>query len=73
MKLFILSRTEPQKILIKQVDTDAKKSTVRLQLEKIVAAKSDGFIDMGFKGKMETRSSEGLFKSTYTTEQDLER
>ncbi|CAH2070892.1 unnamed protein product, partial [Iphiclides podalirius] len=73
VKVFFQGSSEPQKVLIKQVDTDAKRSTVRLQLEKLVPVMSDGIVDMSFKGKMEMRTSEGLFKSTYTTEQDLER
>ncbi|CAK1599113.1 unnamed protein product [Parnassius mnemosyne] len=62
-----------QEIAITQIDTDAKKSTLKFQLEKSVPASSIGALDLSFKGKMETSTSEGLFKSSYKTDQDEER
>lgn len=69
---FIFSK-EPQELRIKDVDPDAKKSTILFQVDRMISKNTKGVIELTFKGKMETTSSEGLFKTTYKTEKDRER
>ncbi|KAM3958535.1 aminopeptidase N [Aphomia sociella] len=64
---------ELQKIALKEIITDPKKPIVTIRLEKTVPKNSKGHLDFSFNGNMETASTEAFFKSTYTTEQEVER
>lgn len=52
---------------------DPKKPIATLYLEKLVPKSSTGFLELSFNGNMETETTEAFFKTTYTTEQEVER
>ncbi|XP_059049686.1 aminopeptidase N [Achroia grisella] len=64
---------EVQKIAVKDLSADPKKPIVTIQLEKVVPKSSKGRLDFSFNGNLETASTEAFFKSTYITEQEVER
>lgn len=72
-KTYVSHRKTPQKIPIQKTSMDPRKPIYTLRLEKPVPKSSVGFINFSFKGNMQTSSTEAFFKSTYTTEQDVER
>ncbi|XP_013142020.1 PREDICTED: glutamyl aminopeptidase [Papilio polytes] len=72
VKVWLENSKEPQELRIKDVDPDAKKSTILFQVDRMISKNTKGVIELTFKGKMETTSSEGLFKTTYKTEKDRE-
>ncbi|XP_026755320.2 aminopeptidase N [Galleria mellonella] len=64
---------EVHKIIVKELTADPKKPIVTIHLEKVVPKSSKGHLDFSFNGNLETASTEAFFKSTYTTEQEVER
>ncbi|CAH0725362.1 unnamed protein product, partial [Brenthis ino] len=62
-----------QKIPIKSMEMDVKKPIITLLLETSVPKKSTGHINFSFKGNMQTSNTEAFFKTTYATDQDIER
>ncbi|XP_072939731.1 aminopeptidase N isoform X2 [Epargyreus clarus] len=62
-----------QKIGVKRMSPDPKKPIVMLRLEKPVPAGSTGRLEFSFNGNLETGTTEAFFKTTYTTEQEVER
>ncbi|KPJ03366.1 Endoplasmic reticulum aminopeptidase 2 [Papilio xuthus] len=73
VKIWLEDSMEFRELRIKDIDPDTKKSTILFQVERMLPTDTKGVIEMTFKGKMETTTSEGFFKSTYKTEQDRER
>ncbi|XP_023943502.2 aminopeptidase N [Bicyclus anynana] len=62
-----------QKIAIKKTSRDPRKPTFTIRLEKSVPKSSTGHINFSFKGNMETGTTDAFFKTTYITDQDVER
>lgn len=52
---------------------DPKKPIITLSLKKTVPKGSTGILKFSFKGNMETGSTEAFFKTTYITDQEIER
>lgn len=70
---FYSCRTTLQKIPIKSMDIDVKKPIITLTLETPVSNASIGYINFSFKGSMQTSYTEAFFKTTYITDQEVER
>ncbi|KAG6450130.1 hypothetical protein O3G_MSEX006399 [Manduca sexta] len=66
-------KKELQKIEIKRLMMDAKKPIATLYLEKTIPKSSSGYLEFSFNGNLETASTEAFFKTTYTTDQEIER
>lgn len=62
-----------RRITISKLSMDPKKPIITLNLAQNVPKDSTGVLKFSFKGNMETGSTEAFFKSTYTTEQEVER
>ncbi|KAL0882651.1 hypothetical protein ABMA27_001086 [Loxostege sticticalis] len=62
-----------QKIPVRKVVPDLKKPLVTIYLEKAVPVSSTGHLLISFNGNLETATTEAFFKTTYTTEQEVER
>ncbi|XP_068631174.1 endoplasmic reticulum aminopeptidase 2 [Battus philenor] len=60
-------------VLLKRLERDPKKSTIRILFEQEVGARNKGIMKIGFKGRMQRGSSEGFFISTYNTDTELDR
>ncbi|XP_039749828.1 aminopeptidase N [Pararge aegeria] len=74
VKAYIPSDSKvPQKIAIKKTSMDPRKPIFTLRLEKSVPKSTVGHLNFSFKGNMQTGSTEAFFKSTYYTNQDVER
>ncbi|CAH4038188.1 unnamed protein product [Pieris brassicae] len=58
---------------VKEMNMDSKKPILTLLLGKTVSKSSKGELIFSFKGRMQTASMDGFFKSSYKTEQDEER
>lgn len=52
---------------------DIKKPIATLYLEKNVPKSSTGYLEFKFNGNLETSSTEAFFKTTYKTDQEVER
>ncbi|CAB3239534.1 unnamed protein product [Arctia plantaginis] len=66
-------RKELQEITIDTSTMDPKKPIITLSLKKTVPKGSTGVLKFSFKGNMETGSTEAFFKTTYMTDQEIER
>ncbi|KAJ8727748.1 hypothetical protein PYW07_001867 [Mythimna separata] len=64
---------ESRRITINRVSTDPKKPIVTLYLERTVSKGSTGVLKFSFKGTLETTNTEAFFKTSYMTEQEVER
>ena len=71
--MFFVLRMELQKIAVKKLLRDLKKPIVTLRLEKTVSKTSKGRLNFSFNGNLETATTEAFFKTTYMTEQEVER
>ncbi|XP_026737338.1 aminopeptidase N [Trichoplusia ni] len=64
---------ESRRITINKLLMDPKKPIATLYLERTVPKGSTGVIKFSFKGNLETSSTEAFFKTTYMTDQEVER
>ncbi|XP_022825011.1 aminopeptidase N [Spodoptera litura] len=64
---------EPKRVTISKMSMDPKKPIVTLSLERTVPKGSTGVLKFSFKGNLETSSTEAFFKTTYVTDQEVER
>ncbi|KAH9643199.1 hypothetical protein HF086_012861 [Spodoptera exigua] len=64
---------ESKRVTINKLSLDPKKPIVTLSLERTVPKGSTGVLKFSFKGNLETSSTEAFFKTTYVTEQEVER
>ncbi|XP_063533529.1 aminopeptidase N [Cydia strobilella] len=62
-----------EKVTVKKITTDPKKPIVSLRLEKIIPKGCKGTLEFTFNGNLETAQTEAFFKSSYQTEQEVER
>ncbi|XP_041970437.1 aminopeptidase N [Aricia agestis] len=58
---------------VASVSSDPKKPILTLRLKEAIPKSSVGLLKFYFKGNMETASTEAFFKTTYMTEQEVER
>ncbi|CAG9559627.1 unnamed protein product [Danaus chrysippus] len=74
MQAYLSSESEElNTIPIKRVTVDLKKPIALIRLEKTVPKSTRGFIKFSFKGNMQTATTEAFFKTSYSTEQEVER
>lgn len=52
---------------------DPKKPVLIVYLDETVSKGSVGYLEFRFDGTLETTTTEAFFKTTYTTENDVER